>query len=223
MREVGCDAAVESVAAYWLASPLHPDRWQSARCHFGPTTPSCAASAVQLQPAAGLAAGVPLQVIHSLLWLQRLWWVAVWVSGWQPATAQPEPHICPPVSQGLLPLTPRPPSPPCADAFSESESPKKWAQPYSKRSHAVTSDGLRTLLLVGGEPVPLSAATSPSLSPVHSPTARSPLARSPLARALQSATGQTGSGASVGSFRHVLLPRVLPGPPGGAEQPAAQQ
>lgn len=116
-----------------------------------------------------------------------------------------------------------------ADAFSESDSPKKWAQPLSKRKHiAVTSDGLRTLLLVGGEPVPLSAATSPAHSPyslspaqsplstsripvARSPLARSPLARSPLARATSSPAVQRsllqGSGGSgAGAFTTVLLP-----------------
>lgn len=94
------------------------------------------------------------------------------------------------------------------------ESPKKWVQPANPRSaHCpVTSDGRRTLLLVEGEPVPLSPSLSPSSSPLagRSPMhsfqrspAGSPLAgRSPLARSL---THGGGSG-SVGSFSHVLLP-----------------
>lgn len=109
---------------------------------------------------------------------------------------------------------------PLADVFNESESPKKWAQPMNKnRPHAVTSDGLRTLVLLGGEPVALSAATSAAgspcnMSPSQSPHARSPFARSPtlprlqspLLHRLQRQDGGGGSGASAGSFRNVLLP-----------------
>ncbi|KAL4451762.1 hypothetical protein ABPG75_007424 [Micractinium tetrahymenae] len=99
------------------------------------------------------------------------------------------------------------------------ESPKKWVQPANPRAaHCpVTSDGHRTLLLVEGEPVPLS----PNLSPMGSPLAgRSPMhsfkrspggspvaGRSPLARSL---THGAGSG-SVGSFSNVLLPPGMPG------------
>lgn len=134
---------------------------------------------------------------------------------WEASCAQP----AAPLPAALRPLPHR-----FADAFSESESPKKWAQPYSKRPLAVTSDGLRTLVLVGGEPVPLSAATSPwaspNLSPVHSPMARSPLARSPTiaarAQQLQSAGGSGAGSGGIGTFRHILLPP-------GAQQGASQQ
>jgi hypothetical protein len=80
-----------------------------------------------------------------------------------------------------------------AEPFKESESPKKWMQPANPHStrFAVTSDGHRTLLVVGGQPVPLSP--SPSLT--QSPSV-SPKARSPTYRGLQSSA----------SFTNVLLP-----------------
>jgi hypothetical protein len=82
---------------------------------------------------------------------------------------------------------------------------------------AVTSDGLRTLLLVEGEsePVPLSPNLSPMGSPVygrsptHSPMhrspAQSPTARSPLHRSMTGASG--ASGTAVGTFSTILLPQ----------------
>ncbi|KAI7839426.1 hypothetical protein COHA_006827 [Chlorella ohadii] len=93
------------------------------------------------------------------------------------------------------------------DPFSESEAPKKWVQPSGGRKQwTITSDGLRTLVLLDGEPVPLSVASSPAasspaqspfqgnspaISPSHSPMARdhSPSARSPLSRCASGAGG----------------------------------
>ncbi|KAL4422127.1 hypothetical protein ABPG77_003412 [Micractinium sp. CCAP 211/92] len=98
------------------------------------------------------------------------------------------------------------------------ESPKKWVQPANPRTaHCpVTSDGRRTLLLVEGEPVPLSPNLSPSSSPLagrspahsfrHSPSG-SPMAGSRLLS--RSLTHGGGSG-SVGSFSNVLLPPTMP-------------
>ena len=89
-----------------------------------------------------------------------------------------------------------PPPPAAAEPF-ESDSPKKWAQPYNARSSVtVTSDGLRTLLVVDGEPVPLS----PNLSPIHSPT-HSP-ARSPVHRSLPPVATR---GPGAGTFSNILL------------------
>lgn len=93
----------------------------------------------------------------------------------------------------------KPPVPlvPCPDPFKEHESPKKWIQPQNPHSgrFAVTSDGHRTLLVVAGQPVPLSPSPSMTHSPSASP-ARSPSARSPATRGLTSA----------GSFTTILLP-----------------
>ena len=76
----------------------------------------------------------------------------------------------------------------------------------------MTSDGLRTLVLMGGEPVPLSCATSPAMSPAASPS-QSPMARSPMARGNSALLqGSGGSGAvGVGTFSNVIMPpQTLP-------------
>ena len=62
----------------------------------------------------------------------------------------------------------------------------------------VTSDGLRTLLVLGGEAVPLSPQQSPS------PTHRSPMHRS-LSRSL---TAAAGGSSGVGTFTNVYDPQA---------------
>ena len=79
------------------------------------------------------------------------------------------------------------------------ESPKKWAQPpLSPRvsKTVVTSDGLRTLLVLGGEAVPLSPQQSPSPSPTH---------RSPMHRLSRSLTAAAGGSSGVGTFTNVFI------------------
>ena len=125
---------------------------------------------------------------------------------------------------------PSPPTLPCPTDPFDADTPKKWVQPMNPRAAAthiaVTSDGLRTLLLVEGEtePVPLS----PNLSPMGSPMHRSPLAspvhrslahiathagaaaeprQSPVARLqLQRLTSGSG-GTAVGAFSTIVLPQ----------------
>jgi hypothetical protein len=87
-----------------------------------------------------------------------------------------------------------------AEPFKESESPKKWVQPATSNRFAVTSDGLRTLLVVGGQPVPLSPSASPGASPALSPS-RSPMAGSP-SRSPMHGGALLGT---VGSFSNILL------------------
>lgn len=84
------------------------------------------------------------------------------------------------------------------EPFKESDSPKKWVQPHNahSKSFAVTSDGLRTLLVVAGQPVPLSPSPSLTHSPSVSPT-RSPTARSPVHHSLTPGN----------SFTNILLPQ----------------
>jgi hypothetical protein len=117
---------------------------------------------------------------------------ACWMPGvWGSIVCSSPPSCLHPPTAALL-LCP----PAAAEPF-ESDSPKKWAQPYNARSSVtVTSDGLRTLLVVDGEPVPLS----PNLSPMHSPT-HSP-ARSPVHRSLPPVATR---GPGAGTFSNILL------------------
>lgn len=104
-----------------------------------------------------------------------------------------------PLASNVSPATP-------AEPFAES--PKKWVQPANPRTaHCpVTSDGRRTILLLDGEPVPLSPNLSPSSSPLAGRSPAHSFRRSPDGSPLARSLTHGGGSGSVGSFSHVLLP-----------------